>query len=629
MGVFVDAAWFLDRRSEVVAHLKKESGFVIWESLDPSMDPMARILTAMGRAQADYDAAPEGDRVYPPGEAIRNLVQYVIGCVSVGARTFDKVLHRSMPDLLVPFAPLSPVVAAILENTRAIVDVSYGRNEESRPRYRAVIEQLSSVGAASLPHAEEIRDALIYGLGVSEMRLGLTSTSAMMDRIASNPRHRSTALTVKSIIALQQGDWESARDLKRQAELFDMESNTKQIFAHTNVKNELDVFALGGDLGAVKRIADILDGLAAKYVGWLPSAHTARAEYARLRGDLETALAEFEHCIALSEPASFDQCPDMAWYPAAGGKLETMISLGRISEAKAWGERALRFSGGRPTGTRYHGVKRAIALAEAKLGDVHGARKRLEALVEERVSLGTTGVFLGVLYEAAAYISLWAGDADEFQKHLGLAGTEFLKFPSSGFKGRYEALLEAGRLLAADDGLPPPALPVWDTRREATTLVAQAMQSAGQAMDRARRGLSLLCERGNAAGGHLYLFSGAELVHAASEGEPSPPESGLASMLEAWLADALGDEAETCVGDVDATSVGGSDPVWKSADGKVYHPVAIRASLGAVSSPVGVAALRYEGSAAAVAALAEIASALGDFFLQTGAITVRTRVAAS
>jgi tetratricopeptide (TPR) repeat protein len=631
MGVFVDATWFLNQVPEVVAHLKKESGYLIWESLDPSMDPMARILTAMGRAQADYDAAPEEERVFPPGEAIRNLVQYVIGCVSVGARTFDKALHRSMPDLLVPFAPLSPVVAAILENTRAIVDVSYGRNEESRPRYLAVIEQLSSVGAASLPHAEEIRDALIYGLGVSEMRLGLTSASAMMDRIIANPRHRSTALTVKSIIALQQGDWESARDLKRQAELFDMESDSKQLFSHTNVKNELDVFALGDDLGAVKRIAEILDGFASKYPGWLPSAHTARAEYARLRGDLDAALSGFEQCIALSEPASFDECPDMAWYPAASGKMETLISMGRATEAKEWGERALRFSGGRPSGTRYQGIKRALALAEAKLGDFEAARARLDSLIEERRSLGTTGVFLGVLYESAAQVGLWAGDRDAYQRFVELAAGEFLKFPSSGFKRRYEALLEAGRPAESDDSTLAAPSAVLDvvTRREATTLVAQAMQSAGKARDRAQRGLALLCERGNAAGGYLYLLSGTELVHAASEAEANPPEPGLTSMLAAWFADAMGDESETRVGDTDSTSVGGSEPVWNSADGKVYHPVAIRASLGGMSSPVGVAALRYETSSVAVAALAEVAFALGDYFLQTGAITVRTRVAAS
>jgi hypothetical protein len=413
--------------------------------------------------------------------------------------------------------------------------------------------------------------------------------------------------------------------------LFDMESASRQIFAHTNVKNELDVFALGGDLGAVKRITETLDGLAAKYPGWLPSAHTARAEYARLRGDLETALAEFEQCVALSEPTSFDECPDMAWYPAASGKLEVLIALGRASDAKAWGERALRFSGGRPTGARYHGVIRAVALAEAMLGDHASARARLQAIIDERIALGTTGVFLGILYEAAAYVSLWAGDADEFKRFCALASGEFSKFPSSGFKARHEALVEAGRPLVSADTVPPPRLPVVDLRprREATTMVSQAMQSVSHARLRAERGLSLLCERGNAAGGHLFLLSGTELAHVASESETGPPDPDLAAMLAAWFADALGDEAETCMGDADATSVGGSEPVWKSPDGKVYHPVAIRASFGGASSPVGVAALRYESPDVAVAILAELASALGEYFLQTGAVTVRTRIAAS
>jgi predicted RNA-binding protein len=100
-------------------------------------------------------------------------------------------------------------------------------------------------------------------------------------------------------------------------------------------------------------------------------------------------------------------------------------------------------------------------------------------------------------------------------------------------------------------------------------------------------------------------------------------------MLAAWFENALSDEADTQFGDADETSVGGSEPVWKSTDGKVYHPVAIRASFGGASSPVGVAALRYDGADVAVAALSEVASALGEYFLQTGAVTVRTNIAAS
>ena len=52
MGVFVDAAWFLNSAPEVAAHLKKESGYLIWESLDPAMDPsriIGLVLTELTR----------------------------------------------------------------------------------------------------------------------------------------------------------------------------------------------------------------------------------------------------------------------------------------------------------------------------------------------------------------------------------------------------------------------------------------------------------------------------------------------------------------------------------------------------------------------------------------------------
>jgi hypothetical protein len=235
------------------------------------------------------------------------------------------------------------------------------------------------------------------------------------------------------------------------------------------------------------------------------------------------------------------------------------------------------------------------------------------------------------LYEAAAFVNLWAGDATEYQRNADLAGGEYLKFPSSGFNARYEAMVEAGRSLVLATSAPSAPLLHFDARprHEATTIVAQAMRSVSHATLRAQRGLALLCERGNAAGGHLFLLSGTELAHVASESESASPDPDLAAMLAAWFENALGDESETQYGDADATSVGGSEPVWTSDDGKIYHPVAIRASFGGVSSPVGVAALRYDSTDVAVAALSEIASALGEYFLQTGAVTIRTNIAAS
>src|SRR6185436_19763937 len=100
------------------------------------------------------------------------------------------------------------------------------------------------------------------------------------------------------------------------------------------------------------------------------------------------------------------------------------------------------------------------------------------------------------------------------------------------------------------------------TRHEATTMVQRAMQSATHSRIRAQRGLTLLCERGNAAGGHLYLLSGSDLAHVASESEAGPPDPTLTAMLTAWFARALGDESETQFGDGDATSIGEEESVW-------------------------------------------------------------------
>jgi hypothetical protein len=496
------------------------------------------------------------------------------------------------------------------------VHVSYGRFEKARALWTSVLENLSDVSVASLEHASEIRDAVRYGLGAVEMRLGLESAIERMREIETNPRQRSTALTVRALICLQHGDWEGARLLRREAVQFDVENDVRQMFGHTNVRTELEYRALGLDLSGVKPILDELERITARNPGWLPSLHNSRGEYQRLLGNGERALDEFEASIARSEPKDAATDPDVAWYPAMTGKIETLLDGDRLEEAVAVGRAALDRAD--TTGVRFHGVKRALAIAEARSGEPEKARERILAILGECEALGTRGVLLGLIYEAAALIELAAGDSAAFERFAALTAGVFRRQEGSGFAARHERVLMKKPSTALDSLFAPDSRDI-----DATTLVARTMSAAGQE-ERASRGLSLLCERTRARRGFLYLAGeeGLVLVARSSDVAPTP-------RLEAFLAErATADQDSVTPDDDEAGETVIVDGAVRFEEGnRTYDALPIRAALGGRSSLVGFAALECDGNddGAPPVIAHDIAAALGDYFLNVGIASLTQR----
>jgi hypothetical protein len=303
---------------------------------------------------------------------------------------------------------------------------------------------------------------------------------------------------------------------------------------------------------------------------------------------------------------------------------EVLLDLGRFEEAKNYAMRALRFSAGRADGVRYHGVRRALALAEAMLGEYDVARARIGALIGERVALGTTGVYLGILYEAAALVAVRSGDAAEFERWRDLTREEYLRREPSGFAGRYQRLLDAAERagLSRRVSVPPASVRTQSFLADVATVIESTMEAPGHPEARAQRGLRLLCERGGASSGYLYLLRDAGLALAAKLGAEDP-EPELGTMVSDWLDEEIaGYEPSTTVIEPETTALGSAR--WTTSDGHVFHPVTIRASLAGESRPVGVAALGYDDSTEAVGSVARMANALGDYFLRVGEVTIMT-----
>jgi hypothetical protein len=373
---------------------------------------------------------------------------------------------------------------------------------------------------------------------------------------------RANALYVRRSVRLQQGDWDGAEELRKQAEQFALEAPGRQMFT-TAIFIELAANAMARDLVGTKQIIDRMDPRARRFEGWVPWSTLAQAELERIRGNLVSAAALYEKYVG-SEVSCFGKV--QSWWPmAASGYIETLVELGRHDEARAFGVAGIEFCKERDIRVLSHGISRALSLAEAKLGDHAGAAERLERVIVEQRRLGITGLQLGASYEARARVAIWAGDRDALQEFGRLTAAEYRYGKNSPLGGRYERLInEAGR--SAGGRLPDLSEFSSTTRAEIPSAkdgdgyayaldAMRIMQGTTTLVERAARALGVLCTEYRATGGYLYAIRpDARLQLLATEGV-APPSDELAEWLSRQLARKLVIERTTIV---DVPNVEGS-----------------------------------------------------------------------
>ena len=128
-----------------LAQLERDSGLDRWRELAAVSDEAERRSQAIGLAYQAHAETPEAERVYRPDEAIKSLVHYVVISIAIGSRTQDVRLLRSLPPLLTPFIPLSPVIEAMWHNAVATREaVCDGQSEQYLARSLDVLQAASN-----------------------------------------------------------------------------------------------------------------------------------------------------------------------------------------------------------------------------------------------------------------------------------------------------------------------------------------------------------------------------------------------------------------------------------------------------------------------------------------------------
>jgi hypothetical protein len=624
ISIIADDAVYGRAAPELREQLERDSGLSDYRELAHVEDRAERLKLALTRAFERYARTPEAERVCPPDEAIKQLVQFVVVSIPLGARTLDARLLASLPGLIEPFIALSPLIEAMWENAVTTYEVNCAaRQNQARLRVAAIYRRLEPIEESELRFVNAIRHALAYCVGAVEAGLGLMSAMSWAELLDRDPLQKVNAMYIRRVVRLQQGDAEGAEHYRKQAELLAAQASSRQMF-NNSLAVQLGAYAMAHDLTGVKEIVDATAPLAERCPGWRPVHALAQGHFERLRGNLPAALAIYERCLAYSEDDPSEPWRSIATWPrAVASTIETLVALGRCEEARRLGERALVRCGERGLDTPVHEIARTLALAEARLGDYARATERLSRVIAEQRELGVSGLLLGAVYEARARIAIWAGDSAAVEEYAKLTAQEYSHGRGSPLGALYERLMDEARRAGVQ--VLPQLSEFESTMMSATRMgqpgtpksgSLQALRHARTSAERAALAIKAICEARGARAGHLYLASESGLTLAASHAS-APPDARLLELVTFAGQESRTEMATAPLTDPPPPSA--STPgFFTDAPGAVHRPLLLTCSDGGRELCAGVAVVVLDGAQSVAAGAAAIVAGVAARLIEAG-----------
>ncbi|MBN1655695.1 MAG: protein kinase [Deltaproteobacteria bacterium] len=597
--------------------LKRDSGFYDWQKLGDDIDPATRAVRAFTAVSERYDATPIDERVQEPIQAIKDMVSYVVFSIAVSVRVFDIELVVSLPALLQPFAPLSPIVDAMLFNALGTQYYLLNRREKSKELYQEVLKRLDAISGDELAYVSKIRAAIFFALANNDAALGIRSNwIELLEHEEQDPNQRVSVCYIRKVAALQQGNWELAEKHRQQAELLALQSKARSMFS--TLWQEMEAHAMACDLTGLKQLQAGFDDMATRYPGWEVPRLICAAHFARQCGDLQGALCALEEVRALQSNRTINA----TWNaPIITIEVELLVAMERAGEALRLGYGALEEL--RIDGLCFNArnLLCAIALAEAKLGNHEKAFSLVESVIEEQQAIGVTGLQLGRSYEHGARIAIWANDKVAFKKYTDLTAQQYRPGVSSVLGALYERLMEEARRTDLDVDAELQCAFSEQKLKTATsyTHVTQAMAGCVNRSERAHRALAVLCDGQPSSRGYLFLIDKDGLVLSASNTKCEEMED-LIGFARRHIELEIDDSACTMtVDDVAAAlQTDNSRGIWKDRDGTRYHAIMLNSETDDGSRVVGVAMLTNIDGHERIASVLQLASALARNLIDSG-----------
>ncbi|HKU43187.1 MAG TPA: serine/threonine-protein kinase [Polyangiales bacterium] len=592
-----------------LARLIEDSGLADYRALT-HVPAGERLSTALTQAASRYEATPERERVYRVDEAIKFLARYVSMSLPVGARGRNVRLLKSLPELLEPFAGLSPVLHAVWQHSIALQDGShFARPRTASVRYLAVYEELLPIPETQFRYVAQFRMTVVYLLAMFDTWQGDPRYVRWIETLDRDPLQRSQANVLRSAVSMYQGDLESADRFRRQAEILAVQVSEQPAIGPEWSDYKASIQCR--DLAGVRRYLDQVAVLANEIPRWRSVAKAAEGWFQWLRGDHAAAVAAFEECLALEPPTPFNFDLHLwIWCEAMAGYLLALVDLGRAAQARDVGVAALQLCCELGVELLDDDIAHALALAESALGDHRSAAARLDALIA--AAADSVHGRLSFHCEARARVAIRAGDAAAAAHFADLATRDARSGQGHRLLQRHGRMLDEARRAGIDLklsasgftsavlGIPVVQLPA------AASGKLEALQELPPS-ERAGKLLELLCQSAQLGAGHLYAANDTGLRRLASRAAAADP--ALDAFATGFFTQQLDDALYTAA----LTQIGESEPplgYWVANDGTQY-------ALLILTHPVS-GKLQYQGLVAFIAqarrplpkAARELASAL-------------------
>jgi hypothetical protein len=398
----------------------------------------------------------------------------------------------------------------------------------ARELWRETLQKVDALGDKKEGFIDAMCNAVVFALGSAEAQLGLASATELAERLDSDAFQRISALNLRKIVRLEQGDAEGAEKLRRQAEVLSLQLRMPPMF-NSSLTLEVFAYAKCHNLAGLTETIQQIKPITTRYPNWVPALLDAEGRFELARGDYEAARAKFEACIRLDNPDGGGRIYFGIWVAAQAGRAECLLALGRAEDARAVASETLIECEARGAGIAAAEVIRMLALAEAKLGDPRGA-ERLEALIAQQTALGAAGLRMGLSYEARAQTAIWAGDTAAFERFAELTAREYRHGARTALGVRYERLMnEAARAgmqakltLAEFQALAETATSGMTDRSDLLKTVTRTISGYRSMEDRAQFALQVICTAWGSQTGYLFLLTPAGPVLRASRGGSDP-----------------------------------------------------------------------------------------------------------
>ncbi len=607
-GYYSDRRLSLEYADEAFELLSRASGMSLARKLRPVLGRRLSMYLGLGWAALRFALTPRALRFDDFSHVFVLLVNCVTTQAGAGTVCLDTASVRKAVDFIEPLTALGAghITSFIHEYCVWLMHNTLEREPETLEGWRSLLQRLSSKQPLR-GFPEYVRQ--LYR-GGALFACGIVESWHEGEQVLEHARElESLGLRIYDRAASQlrmlhhagRGEMELAESYRKRMELHAVQTGSAWQVEVTVPLTLSVAYAALGDVVGLKHVCEQLELLSATLPSVERSARLSRAAYLVMRGSAAEAIEIYERVIAESPPRGF-----IGWGRAMGGLAEAYNRSGRHADALRVCERAeaaLRPSD-RPFVRMFLQVEVQHALAEAGLGQLEPAARRLDALIAEHAP-GGGPLTLGLLHWARARVALQAQDRSALERHLAAVERWYRPTRVPTLIGRIERLAQEAALEFPGLVLPESAEAAARRAREIGEMQA-SLRGCRSPEERKQRCLQRLLERAGARAGFLFVSgeAGFQLAAAAPEGEPP---AALWSRIDA-LACASTQDSETDLVEGGAPSTADTTAAADAASGNsaAGYRLHLLWSVGRDSSEiVGAAALDAAGARAVSAELLE------------------------